>query len=76
MATERLQGEENFILRTTFRKWLIPMPNAFEKSTTKTELCNGKSYIKKDTIDCSCKCSCTFPHSYAELRKVTQSRFQ
>ena len=76
MATERLQGEENFILRLPLGNGLFPCQNAFEKSTPKTELCNGKSYIKKNTIDCSCKCPCTFPHSYAELRKVTQSRFQ
>ena len=33
----------NFILRTTFSEM---SQNAFEKCTTKTELCNGKSYIK------------------------------
>ena len=37
----------NFILRTTFYKYNVPMPNAFEKCTTKTKLCNRKSYIKK-----------------------------
>ena len=43
MANERLQGKEQFILRNAS----FPCQNAFEKYTTKTELCNGKSYIKK-----------------------------
>ena len=37
----------NFILRTNFCKCLIPMPKCVKKCTTKTELFNGKSYIKK-----------------------------
>ena len=37
----------NSILRNTFWKCLVTKKNAFEKCTTKTELCNGKSYIKK-----------------------------
>ena len=37
----------NFILSTTFGNPSFPYQNAFEKCTTKTRLCNGKSYIKK-----------------------------
>ena len=37
----------NFILRTTIYKCLVPTPKSFEKCTTKTELYNGESYIKK-----------------------------
>ena len=37
----------NFILRTAFGNALFPCQNWFEKCTTKTELFNGKSYIKK-----------------------------
>ena len=37
----------NFILRTTFWKRLDSIPNAFENCATKTELFNGKRYIKK-----------------------------
>ena len=57
----------NFILRTTCWTCLFPIPisNAFEKCTTKTELCNGKGSIKSYKLDCSCKRPCTFPHSYA-----------
>ena len=36
-----------FILSTTFLNASFPCQNAFENCTTKTELCNGKSYIKK-----------------------------
>ena len=45
IANERLQERNNFILRTIFWKCLVPMP--VEKCTRKTELYNGKSYIKK-----------------------------
>ena len=54
----------NFIQYTTFGNVLFPCQNAFEKCTTKTELCNGKSCISY-TLDCSCKLPCMFPHSYA-----------
>ena len=37
----------NFIPSTTFGNASFPCRNAFEKGTTKTEICNGKSYIKK-----------------------------
>ena len=40
------KGEEQFILSTTFGNASFPCQNAFEKCTTKTRLCNGKSYIK------------------------------
>ena len=43
MANERLQVEEQF----HFGNSLFPSRNAFEKCTTKTGLCNCKSYIKK-----------------------------
>ena len=51
MANETLQGEEQF----HFTNYLLVMPRphakmskcTFEKCTTKTELCNGKIYIKK-----------------------------
>ena len=36
----------NVFLSTTFLKCLVPMPNAFQKCNAKTELCNGKNYVK------------------------------
>ena len=38
-----IQGEEEL----PFGNASFPCKNAFEICTTKTELCNGKSYIKK-----------------------------
>ena len=51
MANETLQGEKKF----HFTNYILVMPRphakmpkcTFEKCTTKTELCNGKIYIKK-----------------------------
>ena len=42
MASERLQGEEQFHFKYYLLKCLI--------STAKTELCNGKSYIKNTKL--------------------------
>ena len=46
IGNERLQGKEEFHCKNYLSK--IPRSHAklFEKYTTKTELCNGKSYIK------------------------------
>ena len=51
----------NFILETTFWKCLVSMPNEFKKCTKKTLMV--KALSKRCTLDCSCKCPCTFPHS-------------
>ena len=37
----------NFTLSTNFGNASFPCQNEFEKCTTKTELCRGRSYIKK-----------------------------
>ena len=48
MASERLQGEEQFDSKNYFLKIVsFPCQNTFKKCTTKTKLFNGKSYIKK-----------------------------
>ena len=47
MASEDYKERGNFIARTTSWKCRVPCQNAFEKCTTKNELCNGKSYIRK-----------------------------
>ena len=59
----------NFILRTT----LLPCQSDFQKCTTKTEFCDDKSYIKIYTLDCSCKCYCTFPRSRIVTHSSTAS---
>ena len=52
MASERLQGEEQF--------------HSIKKCTTKTNHFNGKNISKRCALDCTCKCPCTLPHSYAQ----------
>ena len=47
MASERLQGEEQFHSKYYLWKCLIPIPKCVSKCTKKTEVCNGKSYITK-----------------------------
>ena len=44
IANERFYGEQQFF---TFGNALFTFQNTFEKCATKTELCNGKTYIKK-----------------------------
>ena len=47
IANERLKGEKQFHSKNYFlQNALFPCQNALQKCTTKTELCNGKSYIK------------------------------
>ena len=48
MASERLPGKEQFPFKELpLGNASFPCQYAFEKGTTKTELYNGKSYIKK-----------------------------
>ena len=54
----------NFILSTTFGNVSFPCQNVFEKCTTKTDFVMVKAISKSYTLNCSCKCPCTFPHSY------------
>ena len=47
MMHEKLKGEKQFHSKNYFfGNASLPHQNAFEKCTTKTELSNGKSYIK------------------------------
>ena len=65
MANKRLQGEKQFHSKNYFLEiHRSHVKNAFEKWTTKTELCIDKNYIKTYALGCSCKCPCTFLHSY------------
>ena len=49
MASERLQGEEQFHAKNffVFGNALFSCQNAIKKCTTKTKLFSGKSYIEK-----------------------------
>ena len=64
IASERLQGVEQFYSKYFLWKCLIPMPECVWKVHHKNWTL-VKAISKSYTLDCSCKFPCTFPHSYA-----------
>ena len=67
MASERLQGEEQF----HSKNYLLGMSRFHAKMRLKSapqklNFLMAKAISKSCTLDCSCKCPCTFPHSYAQ----------
>ena len=66
MANERLQGEE----QSHFKNYHLEMSRSHAKmdlnsATQKLNFLIAKTISKSYTLDCSCKCPCTFPHSCA-----------
>ena len=66
MANERLQGEEQF----HYKNCLLEMPRSHAKmhlksAPQKLDFVMAKTTSKSYTLDCSCKCPNTSPHSYA-----------
>ena len=66
MAGERLQGEKRFHSKNS----LLEMPRSHAKMRLKSapqklNFLMAKAVSKRYIQDCSCKCRCTFPHSYA-----------
>ena len=66
MASERLQGEEQFHTKN----YLLEMSRFHAKMRLKSapqklNFLMTKAISKRCTLDCNCKCPCTFPHSYA-----------
>ena len=67
MASERLQGEEQFHTKN----YLLEMSRFHAKMRLKSapqklNFLMAKAISKSCTLDCSCKCPCTFSHSYAQ----------
>ena len=67
MASERLQGEEQF----HSRNYLLEMSRFHAKmrlksASQKLNFLMEKTISKSCTLDCSCKCPSTFRHSYAQ----------
>ena len=67
MAKEILQREQQF----HFKNYLLEMPRLHAKMRLKSapqklNFLMAKAISKCCTLDCSCKCPCTFPHSYAQ----------
>ena len=71
MANEILQREEqchpkNYLLETRRPHDKMRLKSAPQKLNFVMEKAISKTY----TLDCTCKCSCTFPHSYAEQHSL------
>ena len=67
MASERLQEEEQFHTKN----YLLEMSCFHAKMRLKSapqklNFLMAKAISKSCTLDCSCKCPCTFSHSYAQ----------
>ena len=67
MASERLQGEEQF----HSKNYLLEMSRFHAKMRLKSapqklNFLMEKAMSKSCKLDCSCKCPCTFPHSCAQ----------
>ena len=66
MASERLQEEEQFYSEN----YLLEMPHSHAKMRLKSapqklNFLMAKAISKSYTLNCSSKCPCLFPHSYA-----------
>ena len=67
MASERLLGEEKF----NSKNYILEMPRFHAKMRLKSapqklNFLMEKATSKSCTLNCSYKCPCTFPHSYAQ----------
>ena len=67
MASERLQGEEQIHTNN----YLLEMSPFHAKMRLrsvpqKLNFLMAKAITKRCTLDCGCKCPCTFPHKYAQ----------
>ena len=66
IGNERLQGEEQFHSKNYF----LEMQRSHAKMhlkivPQKLNFVMARAISKNYTLDCTCKCPCTFPHSYA-----------
>ena len=67
MASERLQGEEQFDSKNYFLKMsLFHAKMRSNSAPQKLNFLMEKATSRSCTVDCSYKCPCTFPHSYAQ----------
>ena len=67
MATERLSGEKKFHSKNYFLEMsLFYAKMRLKSALKKLGFLMEKATAKSCTLDCSYKCPCTFPHSYAQ----------
>ena len=74
MTNQRLQEEEQF----HSKNYILKMPRSHAKmrlisAPQELNFLMAKAISKSCALDCSCKCPCTFRHSYAI---VTQPQFR
>ena len=60
-----IANQKHFIPRTTFWKWLVPIPKCFWSAPQNLHFAMVIAVLKSYTLDCSYNCPCTFSHSYA-----------
>ena len=70
MANERLQEEQLEEVHFHSKNYLLEMPCSHVKMQLKSapeklNFLRTKAISKSYTLDCSCKCLCMLPHSYA-----------
>ena len=66
MANQRLQGKEQFHFKNYFSEMFPSHAKMRLKSAPqKLNLVIAKAISRSYTQECTCKCSCQFPHSYA-----------
>ena len=56
MASEKLQGEEQFHTKNYLSTCLVSMPMRLKSAPQKLNLLKTKAISKSCTLDCSCKC--------------------
>ena len=67
MARERLQGKEQFDTKNYLLEMFCFHAKMHLKSAPqKLNFLMAKAISKSCTLDCRCKCPCTFPHSYVQ----------
>ena len=59
--------KNNFSLRTAFWKCIVPMPKC---TPQKLNFVIAKVISRSYTLECSCNCLCTFPHSCTPYRSL------
>ena len=65
MANEKFQGGEQFYSKNYLLEMPRSRPNMRLKSAPqKLKFLMAKAISKRYTLDCICKCPCSFPHSY------------
>ena len=67
MASERLYGDEHFHSKNYFLEMsLFHVKVCLNSVPQKLKFLMENATSKSCTLDCSYKCPCTFPHSYAQ----------